>query len=123
LILKIIGLQEIANLVKAQTDMSYCSFFNYNVNRQESAATVAEEGEKTDQSITTYTNRRNMYWAINYLRILQMLTKHKTHRVMLLVQYKSAVCLYVIIFVVLLEMLIEFSGHFKAVVKNISSCV
>jgi hypothetical protein len=39
------------------------------------------------------TNWRNMFWSINFLRILQKLTKRKTHRVMLLVQYKSSVCI------------------------------
>jgi hypothetical protein len=38
-----------------------------------------------------YTNHRNLCWSINLLRVLQMLTKRKTHRILLLVQYKSSV--------------------------------
>ena len=34
---------------------------------------------------------RNFFVAINFLRILQKLTKKKTHRILLLVQYKSSV--------------------------------
>lgn len=37
---------------------------------------------------------RNFFSAINFLRILQKLTKKKTHRILLLVQYKSSVSIY-----------------------------
>ncbi|KAF9954397.1 Factor arrest protein 11, partial [Modicella reniformis] len=37
--------------------------------------------------------RRNMFAIINLLRVLQKLTKHKTHRILLLVQYKSSAIL------------------------------
>lgn len=79
-----IGLQEITDLVKAHTDVPYYNFFDYNINRE--PETVINT--KKDDS---YTNHRNMFWTINYLRILLMLTKYKTHRIMLLVQYKSSV--------------------------------
>ncbi|KAI8047477.1 hypothetical protein BDF21DRAFT_434173 [Thamnidium elegans] len=84
LILKIIGLQEITDLVKAQTDIPYYAFFDYNINR---------DPDSIEPLPISVTNRRNMFWAINYLRVLQMLTKHKTHRVMLLAQYKSSAIL------------------------------
>ncbi|KAI7873710.1 uncharacterized protein EV154DRAFT_527802 [Mucor mucedo] len=86
LILKMIGLQEITDLVKAHTDVPYYNFFDYNINRE--PETVINT--KKDDS---YTNHRNMFWTINYLRILLMLTKYKTHRIMLLVQYKSSAIL------------------------------
>lgn len=70
--------------MKAQTDIPYYSFLDYNINRD-------IDSIEPQTSTTTTTNRRNMFWAINYLRVLQMLTKHKTHRVMLLAQYKSSV--------------------------------
>ncbi|KAI9337855.1 hypothetical protein BD770DRAFT_448483 [Pilaira anomala] len=88
LILKIIGLQEISDLVKAQTDIPYYSFLDYNINRD-----IDSIEPQTSMTTTTTTNKRNMFWAINYLRLLQMLTKHKTHRVMLLAQYKSSAIL------------------------------
>ncbi|KAG9061776.1 Factor arrest protein 11 [Linnemannia hyalina] len=40
-----------------------------------------------------YVCRRNMFAIINLLRVLQKLTKHKTHRILLLVQYKSSAIL------------------------------
>lgn len=106
-----IGLQEITELVKAHTDVPYYNFFDYNINRESDSII-----NKKDDS---YTNHRNMFWTINYLRILLMLTKHKTHRIMLLVQYKSSVntkfkCTFLFTHVLYL-------GHFKAYTKNISS--
>lgn len=40
--------------------------------------------------ITDY-SWRNFFAVINFVHILQKLTKRKTHRVLLLVQYKSSV--------------------------------
>ncbi|RUS21016.1 hypothetical protein BC937DRAFT_93836 [Endogone sp. FLAS-F59071] len=58
---------------------------------------AAKDGEPPPQSLNTSaplrTCWRNMFWSINFLRILQRLTKKKTHRVMLLVQYKSSAIL------------------------------
>lgn len=70
LVLKMIGLQDIFELVKAQTDVSGYGLFPHT---------------------NSLENKRNMYWSINLLRILQLLTKHKPHRTMMMVQYKSAV--------------------------------
>lgn len=67
-----VGLQEISDLSKIQTDLPYYGVFR------------ADE---------TPVNSRNMYWVITLLRVLQMLTKHKPHRIMLMSQYKSAVIL------------------------------
>ncbi|KAG2219692.1 hypothetical protein INT45_001864 [Circinella minor] len=89
LILKILGLQEITSLVATKTDVSGHSLFS---------ARAIENTEHTSSHPSTsqqhtYTNSRNMFWTINFLRILQMLTKRKTNRVMLLVQYKSSAIL------------------------------
>ncbi|KAL9545466.1 hypothetical protein MBANPS3_007141 [Mucor bainieri] len=89
LILKMIGLQEVTDMVTAHTDVPYYSFFDYNVNR----TATTDHQHHCEKETTQYTNRRNMYWSINFLRILQILTKHKPHRIMLLVQYKSAAIL------------------------------
>lgn len=51
----------------------------------------AEYEDDDDDTRENYTNNRNLCWSINLLRILQMLTKKKTHRILLLVQYKSSV--------------------------------
>ncbi|KAI9320675.1 hypothetical protein BX666DRAFT_1910199 [Dichotomocladium elegans] len=82
LILKILGLQEVTALVAAKTDLEGSSFSDkYDLHK------------KPVTSNRPYTNARNMFWTINFLRILQMLTKRKTHRIMLLVQYKSSAIL------------------------------
>ncbi|KAI8971229.1 hypothetical protein BDB01DRAFT_510078 [Pilobolus umbonatus] len=83
LILKLLGLQEVALLACKKSDDDTQSFFGYVQHYEE------EEGEDDKP----YTNQRNLCWPINLLRILQMLTKGKTHRIMLLVQYKSSAIL------------------------------
>lgn len=49
---------------------------------------TAEEDEI--ELITDY-SWRNFFAVINFVHILQKLTKRKTHRILLLVQYKSSV--------------------------------
>ncbi|KAF8937041.1 hypothetical protein EDD21DRAFT_373934 [Dissophora ornata] len=51
---------------------------------------IADLGDPLPAS---YVCRRNMFAIINLLRVLQKLTKHKTHRILLLVQYKSSAIL------------------------------
>ena len=51
-------------------------------------AGTADEDEV--ELITDY-SWRNFFAVINFVHILQKLTKRKTHRVLLLVQYKSSV--------------------------------
>ncbi|KAG0311052.1 Factor arrest protein 11 [Dissophora globulifera] len=53
-------------------------------------AAVADLGDPLPAS---YVCRRNMFAIINLLRVLQKLTKHKIHRILLLVQYKSSAIL------------------------------
>lgn len=54
-----------------------------------------DDNDGDDDTQENYTNSRNLCWSINLLRILQMLTKRKTHRILLLVQYKSSVRIHV----------------------------
>jgi hypothetical protein len=51
----------------------------------------SDDDDDDDDEEENYTNKRNLFWSINLLRVLQMLTKKKTHRILLLVQYKSSV--------------------------------
>ncbi|KAI8138566.1 hypothetical protein BJV82DRAFT_630395 [Fennellomyces sp. T-0311] len=87
LILKILGLQEITTIVAAETDVEGYSIFQQKGDGKISNSSNACAPQRL------YTNERNMFWCINFLRILQMLTKRKTNRVMLLVQYKSSAIL------------------------------
>ncbi|KAG2229778.1 hypothetical protein INT48_005305 [Thamnidium elegans] len=87
LILKLLGLQEVALLASKKTDDDRQSFFGY-VRQME-----IDYDEEEDEEEKPYTNTRNLLWPINLLRILQMLTKRKMHRILLLVQYKSSAIL------------------------------
>ncbi|KAG0187344.1 Factor arrest protein 11 [Apophysomyces sp. BC1034] len=92
LILKILGAQDITATVAVKTDMENYSFFEYTrTNGTEVMDRSKPAQENGDHPL--YTNERNMFWTINLLRVLQMLSKHKPHRIMLLVHYKSSAIL------------------------------
>ncbi|KAI8098082.1 uncharacterized protein B0P05DRAFT_583052 [Gilbertella persicaria] len=78
LTLRVIGSQEIMDSVKEQTDVEFYGFFTFD---------ATKPFEKQAQKDTT--NSRNLYWIINTLKTLHLLTKQKKHYTMLLVQYKS----------------------------------
>lgn len=50
----------------------------------------AKEGDDEIELISDY-SWRNFFSVINFVHILQKLTKRKSHRILLLVQYKSSV--------------------------------
>jgi len=52
---------------------------------------ISSASQESDNNVDYEYCWRNMFAAINFLRILQKLTKRKTHRIVLLVQYKSSV--------------------------------
>ncbi|KAI8384054.1 hypothetical protein BD560DRAFT_345958 [Blakeslea trispora] len=83
LILKLLGLQEIAMLASKRTDDPNQSFTQF----------IAKGPHVEEDIKEDYTNKRNLVWSIHLLRILQMITKRKTHRILLLVQYKSSAIL------------------------------
>lgn len=56
-----------------------------------SAGALVKEGAEIEL-VSDY-SWRNFFSTINFVHILQKLTKRKTHRVLLMVQYKSSVCL------------------------------
>ncbi|KAJ2957219.1 hypothetical protein NQZ79_g7035 [Umbelopsis isabellina] len=94
LILKILGLQDMAVTLSEQPDNQEKNFFNYwSIQRRKQINENNVHEPIPDMPAMKYrhTNWRNMFWCINFLRIMQKLTKRKTHRIMLLVQYKSSV--------------------------------
>ncbi|KAH8550495.1 hypothetical protein BGW37DRAFT_66525 [Umbelopsis sp. PMI_123] len=97
LILKILGLQDMATTLVEQTEGQEYSFLNYWSRERRNAYHQSEDPSTPVPNIHSQnvrqTNWRNMFWSINFLRILQKLTKRKTHRIMLLVQYKSSAIL------------------------------
>lgn len=108
--LKIFNLQEISSMVQSKNEMPECAFFRYlhlnasenrpvdeileilrpasaETNKQETV-THDENGEEVEL-ITDY-SWRNFFSAINLVKILQKITKHRTHRILLMCQYKSS---------------------------------
>ncbi|KAL0077061.1 hypothetical protein F4703DRAFT_1243755 [Phycomyces blakesleeanus] len=83
LILKILGLQEITSVVATISDVDKYSLLTH--------LGLPKKDEQTDD--VAFTNKRNMFWTINLLRILQILSKRKTARILLLIQYKSSAIL------------------------------
>lgn len=86
-------------MVQTKNEMADCSFFSY-LHKQrggedaEAAEVIippppqAEEDEETEL-ITDY-SWRNFFSAINLVKILQKITKHRAHRILLMCQYKSS---------------------------------
>ncbi|KAL8286192.1 hypothetical protein RQP46_004680 [Phenoliferia psychrophenolica] len=120
LILKMFGLQEVSTSVKTKNDRPDYSFFKFchdKINpptetspRPEDAMLEAKpagahpttaggtdgagaSGEDDEVELITDFSWRNFFAVINFVHILQKLTKRKTHRVLLLVQYKSSAIL------------------------------
>jgi hypothetical protein len=65
--------------------------------RAQPVPALNEDGTLQDPDepeIITSFSWRNFFSVINFVHVLQKLTKRKPHRILLLVQYKSSVCLY-----------------------------
>ncbi|KAI7863698.1 hypothetical protein BDF14DRAFT_1998232 [Spinellus fusiger] len=81
LLIRLLYLQDIASLVATNTDMDNYSVFSSVYSVQKNTYSDAKEGG--------YTNKRIVLWTYRLLHILHMLSKRKTARIILLVQYKS----------------------------------
>lgn len=107
LVLKIFGLQELSQMVQTKNEMPDCSFFQYlhlNASKAakdktaepdppaENSVKVTEEDGEEVEVITDY-SWRNFFAAINLVKILQKITKHRVHRILLMCQYKSSAIL------------------------------
>jgi len=64
---------------------------NHNPTTPPPNALVMINGEETE-IVSTY-SWRNFFTSINFVKILQKMTKHRSHRTCMLNQYKSSVCL------------------------------
>ncbi|EJU06451.1 hypothetical protein DACRYDRAFT_113154 [Dacryopinax primogenitus] len=114
LVLKMFGLQEVSTTVTAKHDSPPHNFFRY---CQENHAKNAHKPRPEDsmlspprvsarlngqsngtqpdgdvEVITEY-SWRNFFTSINFVKIMQKLSKHRSHRIWLLVQYKSSAIL------------------------------
>lgn len=97
LVLKIFGLQEISAMVQTKNEMANCSFFGYLHQQREGSEPaevvippVAQEVEDEETELITDYSWRNFFSAINLVKILQKITKHRAHRILLMCQYKSS---------------------------------
>ncbi|TBU49406.1 N1221-domain-containing protein [Dichomitus squalens] len=116
LILKIFGLQEVSTAVVSKADAPEHNFFRYCqthfARRSESGGvsddqmqrasrqtivrtTILPNGQKHEEEVDLLTDFswRNFFSTINFAKIMQKLSKHRSHRIRMLVQYKSSAVL------------------------------
>jgi len=110
LVLKIFGLREVSAMVQTKNEIADCRFFRYlHLNASKAAATgdiisAPEDGgtatdldtddeDEDDVELITDYSWRNFFAAINLVKILQKITKHRIHRILLMCQYKSSAIL------------------------------
>lgn len=75
---------------------------------------VYPNGQRTEEEVELLTDYswRNFFSSINFVKIMQKLSKHRSHRIWLLVQYKSSVNMLLIIWTQKLN-------YYKAILKRI----
>ncbi|EIN10791.1 hypothetical protein PUNSTDRAFT_119671 [Punctularia strigosozonata HHB-11173 SS5] len=116
LILKMFGLQEVSVSVVSKADSPENNFFRYcqqNFARSAGAAifipdesqttarktivkrTLLPNGQTHEEEVELITefSWRNFFATINFAKVMQKLSKHRSHRVWMLVQYKSSAVL------------------------------
>ncbi|EPT03705.1 hypothetical protein FOMPIDRAFT_1022279 [Fomitopsis schrenkii] len=114
LILKMFGLQEVSMTVVSKADSPENNFFHYcqsNFSKNPQGAKTEDNGRPARQTITRVTilpnglkheeeidmltdfSWRNFFSVINFAKIMQKLSKHRSHRIRMLVQYKSSAVL------------------------------
>ncbi|KAH8830238.1 hypothetical protein DL96DRAFT_1592116 [Flagelloscypha sp. PMI_526] len=116
LLLKMFGLQEVSSAVVSRTDSPEHNFFRYCVTnfsrhpqhirpedsmiRPPQRQTITKvrtlpNGEKVEEEIEMVADFswRNFFSTINFAKIMQKLSKHRSHRIWMLVQYKSSAVL------------------------------
>ncbi|KAI1317256.1 Factor arrest protein 11 [Mortierella claussenii] len=106
LLLKIFGNAENPGNIHTKNEMEEYNFFKTcAIMRQTDGPGATKSAQARDDILqaalsdigdplpANYVCRRNMFAIINLLRVLQKLTKNKTHRILLLVQYKSSAIL------------------------------
>ncbi|KAG8721177.1 Factor arrest protein 11 [Ceratobasidium sp. 394] len=102
LVLKMFGMQEVSSVIVAKNEIPEFNFFRFcNLNFSRNAS--AERPEDTmlsqppriedDVELITDFSWRNVFANINFVKIVQKLSKGRSHRIWLLVQYKSSAIL------------------------------
>ncbi|TFK55880.1 hypothetical protein OE88DRAFT_1652388 [Heliocybe sulcata] len=110
LILKMFGLQEVAVSVVSKADLPEFNLFRYCYNKFSRSpqpnyfkdepkkpytrkATQPGQSQEEEVEYITEFSWRNFFSTINFARIMQKLSKHRSHRIWMLVQYKSSAVL------------------------------
>ncbi|KIY45857.1 hypothetical protein FISHEDRAFT_66658 [Fistulina hepatica ATCC 64428] len=115
LILKIFGLQDVTSFVISKADSSENNFFRYcqlhlskNPQRMRpedemlrpprrtiTKTRILPNGDKLEEEVDMVSDFswRNFFADINFAKIMQKLSKHRSHRIWMLVQYKSSAVL------------------------------
>lgn len=104
LMLKMYGFQDVVSMMRTQHEVDDLNFFKYcstygtnnaNPSHRKVPSINSNDGipdfetfEKPDMRTYSW---RNLFATINFMRIVQKLSKKRTHRLLLLVQYKSSV--------------------------------
>ncbi|CEL63764.1 Striatin-interacting protein 1 homolog OS=Danio rerio GN=strip1 PE=1 SV=1 [Rhizoctonia solani AG-1 IB] len=101
LVLKMFGMQEVSNVIVAKNDIPGLNFFRFchlnfsrtpHNDRLEEPAPPPPRIEDDVELITDF-SWRNFFANINFVKIVQKLSKRRSHRIWLLVQYKSSAIL------------------------------
>ncbi|KAI6097432.1 hypothetical protein EDD16DRAFT_1889586 [Pisolithus croceorrhizus] len=133
LILKVFGLQEVANSIVSKADSPDYNFFRYcQIHHARAAPRMRDEkprpsshvvrqvktlpnGQKHEEEVEMVTefSWRNFFSAINFAKIMQKLSKNRSHRIWMLVQYKSSAVLKRVLRVShpMLQLHVPFSGR------------
>ncbi|KAG9028376.1 Factor arrest protein 11 [Tulasnella sp. JGI-2019a] len=111
LILKMFGLQEVSATVVSRNELPEQNFFRYcynnfsrnaqhrpednmlNVPRMSRPSMNSAASPEEDVELITEYSWRNFFAAINFIKVMQKLSKGRSHRIWLLVQYKSSAIL------------------------------
>ncbi|KIO13038.1 hypothetical protein M404DRAFT_13101 [Pisolithus tinctorius Marx 270] len=113
LILKLFGLQEIANSIVSKADSPNYNFFRYcQLHHARARSSMEDEkprppsqivllvktlpnGQKHEEEVEMLNefSWRNFFSAINFAKVMQKLSKNRSHRIWMLVQYKSSAVL------------------------------
>ncbi|CUA67731.1 Factor arrest protein 11 [Saccharomyces cerevisiae S288c] [Rhizoctonia solani] len=101
LVLKMFGMQEVSNVIVAKNEIPGLNFFRFchlnfsrtpHNDRLEEPAPPPPRIEDDVELITDF-SWRNFFANINFVKIVQKLSKRRSHRIWLLVQYKSSAIL------------------------------
>ncbi|KAG1773964.1 hypothetical protein EDD22DRAFT_976044 [Suillus occidentalis] len=97
LILKMFGLQEVSSSVVSKADSPDHNFFRYcQIHHAKIAPRQQDEKPRASAHVVemlTEFSWRNFFSTINFAKIMQKLSKSRSHRIWMLVQYKSSAVL------------------------------